>query len=340
MAYAFERERALAELAVRRACQLCQAVRRELVGGHSAMKQDRSPVTVADFGAQALVSLTLAAGTPEIPLVGEEDASALRDGEASGLLPLVLEHTRRILPEASEAQMLDAIDRGRDLGGLPGRRWVLDPIDGTKGFLRGDQYAVALALLVDGEVVLGLLGCPALPVRPNTDEPRGDEPRGDEPRGCLFVGVRGEGAVQESLQGGARRRVRVAKDADPRSATFCESVESEHSSHGRHAGIARRLGVTAAPVRMDSQCKYAAVGRGQASIYLRLPTGAGYTEKIWDHAAGAVLVEAAGGRVSDARGEPLDFSLGRTLANNSGVVATNGRLHDSVLEAIAATGEV
>ena len=51
-----------------------------------------------------------------------------------------------------------------------GRYWTLDPIDGTKGFLRGDQYAVALGLIDDGEVILGVLGCPNLP---NSDGSRG-----------------------------------------------------------------------------------------------------------------------------------------------------------------------
>jgi len=131
--------------------------------------------------------------------------------------------------------------------------------------------------------------------------------------------------------------VRVAAEVDPRRAILCESVEAEHSSHTTSAEVARRLGVTAAPVRMDSQCKYALLARGDASVYLRLPTRADYREKIWDHAAGAILVEEAGGRVTDIHGRPLDFARGRTLAGNRGVIATNGHLHDAVL---AAVGEV
>jgi 3'(2'), 5'-bisphosphate nucleotidase len=85
---------------------------------------------------------------------------------------------------------------------------------------------------------------------------------------------------------------------------------------------------------MDSQCKYGAVARGDASIYLRLPTRSDYQEKIWDHAAGMLVVEQAGGRVSDIDGAPLDFRHGRTLARNRGVVATAGGVHARVLEAI------
>jgi 3'(2'), 5'-bisphosphate nucleotidase len=117
-------------------------------------------------------------------------------------------------------------------------------------------------------------------------------------------------------------------------ARFCESVESAHSDQDLSARIAALLGITAEPFRIDSQCKYAAVAEGDASIYLRLPTKKDYREKIWDHAAGMLVVEEAGGRVSDVEGAPLDFRRGRTLAANRGVVATCGTIHDEVVSAV------
>jgi 3'(2'), 5'-bisphosphate nucleotidase len=98
--------------------------------------------------------------------------------------------------------------------------------------------------------------------------------------------------------------------------------------------VAEALGIRAQPYRIDSQCKYAAVARNDASIYLRMPMRADYHEKIWDHAAGKLIVESAGGRVTDVAGRPLDFTRGRTLADNQGVVATNGAIHDEVIEAV------
>jgi len=59
-----------------------------------------------------------------------------------------------------------------------------------------------------------------------------------------------------------------------------------------------------------------------------------YVEKIWDHAAGFILVEEAGGKVTDLNGNPLDFSQGKTLAKNKGIIATNGKLHDIVISAV------
>ncbi|HUU82064.1 MAG TPA: 3'(2'),5'-bisphosphate nucleotidase [Phycisphaerae bacterium] len=328
MTVTYETERRVAVDAVVKACRLCRAVQAALVSEETLAKKDRSPVTVADFGAQALVSADLAEAFPQDPLVAEEDAAQLREPANVELKERVVQHVRSIRPDLDDTQTLAAIDRGTYGGGAQGRYWALDPIDGTKGFLRGDQYAVALALLEEGEVVVGVLGCPNLPL---------DWAQPDGPKGCLFVAVRGQGAVMRPIDGADEREIAVSDVTDPVAASFCESVESAHSAHDDSAKVAKILGVQAAPTRIDSQCKYAAVARGDASIYLRLPTRKDYEERIWDHAAGSLVVTEAGGRVSDVYGRALDFSLGRTLRNNKGVVATNGRVHDPV---IAAIGEV
>ncbi len=321
----YEQERAVAVEAVRQACRLCQAVRATLVSDETMAKQDRSPVTVADFGAQAVVVSIILGAFADQNIVGEEEATELRTEAGRPLKDKVVRAVQAVVPDLAEREVLAAIDHANHPGGPTGRYWALDPIDGTKGFLRGEQYAVALALIEEGRVVLGVLGCPNLPVA---------AARPDGPRGCLFVAARGAGAVMCGLNEPAERPIAVSSVTEAAAASFCESVESGHSAHDHAAMIARRLGVSAEPVRMDSQCKYAAVARGDASVYLRLPTRPDYEEKIWDHAAGWIVVEEAGGRVTDVHGQPLDFSLGRTLRNNQGIVATNGRLHDRVIAAV------
>jgi 3'(2'), 5'-bisphosphate nucleotidase len=268
---------------------------------------------------------------PVDPLVGEEDSSELRTDAGRVLKDKVIQQVCSLMPGLKEEQILTAIDRGLYQGGPKGRYWTLDPIDGTMGFLRGDQYAVALALIEDGEPVLGVLGCPNLPH---------DASKPDGPRGCLFVAVKGSPSVMRSLAAPEEQIISTTVISDPAEASFCESVESAHSSHSDAARIAELLGVRAEPYRIDSQCKYAAVARGDASIYLRLPTKAGYEEKIWDHAAGWMVVKQAGGEVTDVFGRPLDFSLGRTFGNNLGVVATNGKLHQKVIDAVKRVLEV
>ena len=321
------RELEAAVVAVRDAATVCQSVQQDLVTAATLEKKDRSPVTVADFASQALVCSSLAASSETHAVVGEEDAAELREAGAEETRDKVVSQVRGVRgADVSADQALDWIDLG---GVTPDdsteRYWTLDPIDGTKGFLRGEQYAIALGLLEHGRVVLGVLGCPNLPGP-------------DGGKGCLLTAVRGQGAQIHPLSGtgtGQARTIRVSDITQTSAARFCESVESGHSDQDQSAQIADALGIREEPVRVDSQCKYAIVGQGQAQIYLRLPTRKDYREKIWDHAAGLIVVEEAGGRVTDVRGHDLDFGHGRKLENNAGVIATNGPIHDEVLAAVA-----
>jgi 3'(2'), 5'-bisphosphate nucleotidase len=203
----------------------------------------------------------------------------------------------------------------------------VDPVDGTKGFLRNQQYAVALALIVDGRVVLGVLGTPNLPVD-------GSDPTSEV--GCVFVAERGQGAWQLPLGGDetAVRRIHVSEETDLAQASYAESYESSHSLHDFTERIAEELGMPGPPLRMDSQTKYAVVARGQAEVYLRLPQSS-WVEQVWDHAAGSLIVEEAGGRVSDVHGRDLDFSTGRRLERNRGIVVAAAAVHAEVLAAAA-----
>ncbi len=139
---------------------------------------------------------------------------------------------------------------------------------------------------------------------------------------------------------GPPRTIRVASLADPATARFVESFEPAHADQAAHQALARALGITRPALRMDSQAKYGVVARGEAALYLRLPSphNPDYRENIWDHAAGALLVEEAGGRVTDALGADLDFGAGRRLAWNRGVIVSNGELHEAILSALESLG--
>ena len=203
------------------------------------------------------------------------------------------------------------------------RYWTLDPIDGTKGFLRGDQYAIALALVEDGDLKVGVLGCPYLSFD------------GGE-RGLLFVAVRGEGAIMMPLGGGDAQPLRVVQDPQSEQFRFVESVESGHGNQSQQSAMAQAVGIQSPSMRMDSQAKYAAVAAGQAALYLRLPSPKtpDYREKIWDHAAGTLVVQESGGCVTDMHGNPLDFGQAARFENNPGVVVSNGLLHPQVIAAL------
>jgi 3'(2'), 5'-bisphosphate nucleotidase len=307
--------------AVYAAAEVCTRIQDEMVSVTAAKKKDRSPVTVADYASQAVVCRILSSREGNMPIVAEETADDLR--EQQEMLRQVTRFVRGREQDASASDVCSWIELGNQ---KPfGSFWTLDPIDGTAGFLRRQQYAIALAHIEDGDVKVAVLACPNLSFH-------GLE--SDETRGVLFVAVKGRGAYSASLTGESWNRVAVDEATGLESARFVESVESGHADHGTHQKIARALGITQPSVRIDSQAKYGVVARGDASIYLRLPSPAtpDYRERIWDHAAGVLLVEEAGGRVTDIWGTPLDFSQGRRLERNEGVIVTNGHLHDRVLD--------
>lgn len=343
----YAKELEIAQLAVQRATLLTKKVFHEKVKG-TTDKSDKSPVTIGDYGAQALIITAIRRAFPHDEIVGEEEASDLRSNSSlSGQIWQLVQAARLDDAEAektlggpvkSEKEMLDMIDEGRSAGGAKGRIWALDPIDGTKGFLRGGQYAVCLALMVDGDVKVGVLGCPNLPIDDSAqlDEKAGEDAT-DEGNGVLFSAVAGQGATSRPLTRGGLaegKAIHMRKIEDITQATFCESVEAAHSSHGDQFEIAKKLGISKKSVRMDSQAKYGSIARGAGDLYLRLPVRKDYQEKIWDHAAGDLIVREAGGEVTDANGKRLDFSKGRTLSENSGVVAAPKAVHAQVLEAV------
>lgn len=324
----YERELDIAVAAVREAAQLCRDVQAQIDGGVLS-KKDRSPVTVADFGSQALVCRALHEAYPSDPIIAEEDSAELRAEGNEALLARVAEHVAQVRPGTSAGDATAWIDYGGAQDAAP-RLWTLDPIDGTKGFLRGEQYAIALALIVEGQPVVAALACPNLPVVPGA---------ADGAKGVVFAAAEGGGAFSAPLDSdGELSPISVSDRRDSTQARLTESVESGHSSHGDSARVAERLRIQAAPVRLDSQCKYAVVARGEADVYMRLPTRKGYTEKIWDHAAGVLIVEEAGGKATDVLGQSLDFSKGWGLTENTGVLVTNGPLHGAFVGVLGELG--
>jgi 3'(2'), 5'-bisphosphate nucleotidase len=312
-----------AAAAVREAARLVRRVQREMVVDALA-KDDKSPVTVADFAAQALVGKRLLESFPDMGFVGEENSDALRTADGQETLQQIAHFVQQSIPDATEDDVCRWIDRG---AGEPSENfWTLDPVDGTKGFLRGDQYAVALAYLRDGVVRVGALGCPEL-----DDGLRPDKGGA----GSLLVARRASGAFVRSLDNEAAewKRLQVSDVAKVSDARLLRSVEKAHTDTGGIGELVLSLGIAADPVPMDSQAKYAvlAAGGGEAILRLLSPSRPDYREKIWDQAAGSIVVEEAGGRVTDLDGKPLDFSHGRTLAENRGVLATNEYLHEALL---------
>ncbi|EEF27873.1 PAP-specific phosphatase HAL2-like [Ricinus communis] len=370
----YAKELDVAVRVVHMACTLCQRVQESLVSRSNDQvlsKDDDSPVTVADWSVQATVSWILSETFRDqnVSIIAEEDVQTLSKDDSAGLLAAVANTVNEILAEASKyglqsptealggAQILEAISRCNSTGGPIGRHWVLDPVDGTLGFVRGDQYAIALALIENGKVVIGVLGCPNYPMRKEllnhfhqcyqsiSKSPLPTSDTGQ--KGCVIYAQRGSGEawMQPLIHGNNKfqwpnsaNRIKVSSIDDPELATFCEPVEKSNSNHIFSAGVAHSMGLKKQPLRVHSMVKYAAIARGDAEIFMKFAS-CGYKEKIWDHAAGVVIVEEAGGVVTDAGGRPLNFSRGIYLEGlDRGIIACSGAsLHEKLIGAVYAS---
>ncbi|GAB0494054.1 hypothetical protein MMPV_005344 [Pyropia vietnamensis] len=364
-----ERERAVALEAVRRASALARSVQADCgVAGADApaSKADASPVTVADFAVQALVVGALAAAFPDDVFIAEESSAALVDdpvlrARVAELVAAYASQSSSPGARGADAEAAVTATIGRcDHGGGDGRRtWILDPIDGTRGFVRQAQYCIALALVEGGEVVLGVLGCPNLGRSGAGDVPP-PPPEGATAAAAVAAGELGT-LFHATIGGGAyelpEAHVADAPPADgaadaPRgpfpppgqhihvstggvtpAARLSQSVEAAHSRHALTARIATLLGVTAPAVRIDSQAKYGLLARGDVDAFLRFPRG-GYVENVWDHAAGALVVTEAGGVVSDGTGAALAFGRGRSMGNKGGIVAAGAGVYPDLIKAV------
>lgn len=318
---------------VRLAARLAEEIRSEISSATTAAppsaitKNDKSPVTVADFSSQAIVARRLAEKFPNDILVAEEDSSFLQSPGGKKSLDLVCEYLNRYVPGVTLQKAIDWVDRGK---GEPSNRrfWTMDPIDGTKGFLRGEQYAVALALVVNGRVTLGVLGCPNLK-RISPGEPEG--------LGTLAVAARGQGAWKTSIYGKDEwAPLTVSKCTEPAQAVLLRSLESAHTDISQTQELIKELGIVKPALLMDSLAKYAVLAGGGADLLFRFPSPdqPDRHEWIWDQAPGAIIVEEAGGTVTDLRGNPLEFWRGRQLSANFGVLLSNGNLHPAAISAL------
>ncbi len=350
----YEKEARIALLAVQRAAILTKTVLAAVdKGAHS--KEDSSPVTIADFGAQALLISAIHHNFPDDGFIGEESADALRDDQE--LCDRVWDLVRSTHLEGgtdgeqllgklqSKGDMLGAIDRGCGAGVQTGGRvWMLDPIDGTKAFMEGSQYAVALALIEKGQQRVGVLGCPNLKLEQGGGGGGGggggevsDSRAVKDGLGVMLSAVRGQGAYMRILSRGQLSAAR--KIEKPRrtggAIRFVESTQSRSGDLERHRMVAAQLGSSWPGTEVFAlQMRYVAIAAGHCDVMIRIPRDRGYREPVWDHAGGALILEESGGRVTDLDGNPIDFGAGRRLHKNNGLIAALNDVHAQVLEAV------
>jgi 3'(2'), 5'-bisphosphate nucleotidase len=343
------RELEVAIAAVQAAARLTQHVINSKDKGF-VEKNDATLVTVADFASQALLMATIKAAFPGDLIVGEEDASQLREDpalqdEVYALLQWLgtsEEEEGRDgwkVPESRD-RMCDLLDEGGSSSpSRSGRTWIFDPVDGTKTYIRGELYAINVALLEDGKQSVSVVGCPNLGIDAKAPIVNGDI----SPSGIIAFGVKDHGAYVRPIEGRPedveiRKLPQISPDltsADLRLVT-CETL-NDSSLPGVHEAIAARVGTPypgsdLLPWVLRWTALALGLGNTTVWVYRRLERRG----KIWDHAGAMLLFEETGGRVTDVHGGDIDVTAGRTMTDNFGFVGAPRGLHSQVLGAVHA----
>ncbi|KAL4902823.1 hypothetical protein BDW74DRAFT_58125 [Aspergillus multicolor] len=342
----YAQELKIACLTVQRASLLTKKLIQAVDKG-SFDKQDDTPVTISDFGAQSLIIAAIHHHFPDDDIVGEEDSKTLRAE------PELLERTwdlvssTRLEDEESEKlltaprskdEMLSLIDLGAQGSCKPkGRTWVLDPVDGTATFMRGQQYAVCLGLVEDGKQIIGVTGCPNL----NLESGCIHEDLADRAgRGVMVFAVAGEGVWTRPMGSGtllpATKVQPVAQITEPKDIQFVDCKSATSSDYDLNARLAQNLGAPWPP-RTDlwsAQLRYIAIAVGGCNVLIKIPRKSSYRSKVWDHVGGMLIVEELGLTVSDLQGQPVDLTLGRTLSGCEGMIIAPTSIHGRLVEAV------
>ncbi|EPS30760.1 hypothetical protein PDE_05712 [Penicillium oxalicum 114-2] len=336
----------IASLAVQRAAVLTKKLLSEVDKG-AFDKQDSSPVTIADFAAQASIIAAIHHNFPDDQIVGEEDSTALRENSALLERTWELATSVHLDDAASEAllytpssrdELLDLIDLGTKGACGPGRVWTLDPVDGTATFIKNQQYVVCLSLVEDGTQRVGVLGCPNLKI---DEGPVSEETVDRDGNGLLLTAIAGHGAFIAPLGKGALHESRPLEKLpvveETRDVRFVDTQAASSHNLDVHARVAKQLDCPW-PNTVDvwsAQMRYVAIAvQGGCNAFIKVPREKNYRSKIWDHAGGMLLVQELGCVVTDLEGQPVNCGLGRTLGGCYGMVVAPASIHGRLLEAV------
>ncbi|KAI2612441.1 carbohydrate phosphatase [Hypoxylon fragiforme] len=313
-------------------------------------KDDLSPVTIADFAIQALLTATIHQAFPDDKFVGEESAADLRSN------PLLLDRVWAllqtlngddtkslcVLPESPEkmCEMIDWCGFGEPGGPLAGRVWVFDPIDGTKTFVQREAYAINVALLEGSKQVLSIVGCPTIaadassPITNTSLDPTG--------QGSIVFAAKGYGTYVRPLTASPDDQTqnrKIQPHANDESSQILRPVSCynmlDSGVDDVHQLVMDRLGIeTKGCDLLAWVLRWVTLGVGLANVTIWVYKKRSRTGKIWDHAGAMLLFEEVGGKITDVDGKPIDLGVGRLMTANHGFVAAPKAIHANVLQTV------
>ena len=268
-------------------------------GFKSFEKRDQSPVTLADLATQIYIISEIKEFFPEDKIIAEEEGSFINL------------KTENIITKCFSDLNID-INNLRDMVNYSGpesnREWVIDPIDGTQGYIEGLSYAIGIGFMVESEPKTCAISVPNY-----NDEGL-----------AIFSAVKGIGAYA-SYGGKKFKKLKVSNQDSLKDAVLCISL---HYNKPWVLEFAKQVGINKL-IRIDSMLKFCKIADGSADLYIK-PIDLEHSFS-WDFLPGDLIVKEAGGKVTDSNNKPIWFEGDALRWSEPAVIASNGIIHDNVV---------
>ena len=271
-------------------------------GFESFQKEDKSPVTLADYASQLFIVKKLKEKFPNDQIIAEESYNSHININVQKIIKMCY--------RSLELDLIEDIERILNYRGpYSPRQWTVDPIDGTKGFQKNLSYAVGIGFMNNSELIAAAIGIPNY----------------NEKGSALFIAEKNQGA-RVSYGGEDFIPISVTDKKDIKKAKMCHSLHYDEPWVMEFAEIAEVRNY----IQMDSMAKFCMVADGTADLYIKpMDENRSFS---WDFLPGILIVNEAGGIVSDLKGNNIKFNNEKCIITAPGLVASNGFLHEEILK--------
>ncbi|MBN1803151.1 MAG: hypothetical protein JW891_16695 [Candidatus Lokiarchaeota archaeon] len=302
----FSKETRLAIKLGKNACRIPEWFQKN--GFQSFEKSDKTPVTLADIATQAYIINSLRMEFPEDNIIAEEEGTIL-DSKAEGL---IVKCYREL---GLEITNLKEIVNYR--GSSSNRQWTIDPIDGTQGFVEGLSYAIGIGFMIDSIPSACAISVPSY----------------EKNALALFFAEKGRGA-HASYGEGDFTKITVTRKSDLKELVLCQSL---HYDQPWVSEFAQKIGIQNS-IKIDSMLKFCKVAEGSADLYIK-PIDLEHSFS-WDYMPGILIVEEAGGKVTDTQNQPIWVDNEHIRWTSPGIVASNGVIHENIMRELSTMPKV
>ncbi|MFO8017210.1 MAG: inositol monophosphatase family protein [Promethearchaeia archaeon] len=264
-------------------------------------KQDKTPVTLADWASQIYIISQLKESFSNDQIIAEEDSSVLISTLSSNIRKCYLD-----LNVTIESNLKSILNYR---GSKSQRKWTIDPVAGTRGFcLPNGIYCIAIGFMIENDPKVCAIHIPNY----------------KDGTPATFRAIKNAGAYA-SYKGGEFQKIHVSSRSKLDSARMCQS---KHNSAPEIYKFADMVGISDKLV-IDSMAKYCKIAEGSYDFYLRQSN---FYNGSWDFVPGNLLVQEAGGNMTDLKNNSLQFHEECCILSAPGFLASNDMLHDRILE--------